>query len=111
TPATEHEAVAVPRANIPGPQYVEITDDMEADAVRKARVQNAKIRSQFFKELKERGIDPKDWEAQQATVADAAADAGEQVRAASPEAEAQPSAPAPEPAPAPAGGDGFELPA
>ena len=108
TPATEREAVAVPRADIPGPQYIEITDDMDPDEVRKARVQNARIRSQFFKELKERGIDPKEWEAQQATVADAAAEAGAQARAAAePQAAAQPSEAAPEPA----GGNGFELPA
>jgi hypothetical protein len=98
----------VPKSAIPGPEYVEITDDMDADSVRKARVQNAKIRSQFFKELKERGIDPKEWEAQQATVADAAAEAAEGMRAA---AEPAPVAP-PTVVEAPAsGGDGFELPA
>ncbi|MDT8305062.1 MAG: hypothetical protein RRC07_03915 [Anaerolineae bacterium] len=102
TPAAEREAVAVPTPDIPEPDYIEITDDMDADEVRKARVQNAKMRSQFFKELKERGIDPKEWEAQQAAVADAAADAGEQVREAA--------APAAEP-PAGQGGDGVELPA
>ncbi len=109
TPATEHEPVAVPPTTIPGPEYIEITDDMDPDDVRKARVQNARIRSQFFKELKERGIDPKEWEAQQAAVADAAADAGQQARAAAePEAATTPPA---APAPEPAGGDGFELPA
>lgn len=106
TPATAREAVAVPKDDIPGPDYIEITDDMDADEVRKARVQNAKMRSQFFKELKERGIDPKEWEAQQAAVADAAAEAGEKARSVpEPAAAAQP------PAAAPAGGDGFELPA
>jgi hypothetical protein len=101
TPAAAREAVAVPTPDIPEPDYVAITDDMDADEVRKARVQNAKLRSQFFKELKERGIDPKEWEAQQAAVASAAASAGEAVR----------QEPAAEPAPAPASGDGFELPA
>jgi hypothetical protein len=106
TPAAAREAVAVPKADIPGPQYAEITDDMDPDAVRRARVQNAKIRSQFFKELKERGIDPKDWEAQQATVADAAAEAGEKAGMAPPPAAAEPPT-----APAAPGEDGFGLPA
>ncbi len=108
TPATAREPEAVPSTSIPGPNYVEITDDMDADAVRQARVQNARIRSQFFKELKERGIDPKEWEAQQTAVADAAASAGATARE-----ETAPAAAAPEPA-APAaatGGDGgFQLP-
>ena len=38
---------------------------MPADEVRKARVQNARERSRFYKELKGRGIDPKEWEASQ----------------------------------------------
>jgi hypothetical protein len=46
-------------AGIPEPDYIEITDDMDADEVRQARVQNAKARSKYFKELKAAGIDPK----------------------------------------------------
>lgn len=102
TPAAAREAAVVPAPDIPQPDYIEITDDMDADEVRKARVQNAKMRSQFFKELKERGIDPKEWEAQQAAVADAAAEAGQAAR--------EEAAPAAEP-PVAERGDGFELPA
>lgn len=51
--------------DIAPPDYVEITDDMPADEVRKARVQNARERSRFYKALKERGIDPQEWEASQ----------------------------------------------
>jgi hypothetical protein len=108
TPATAREAQAVPSASIPGPVYVEITDDMDPDEVRKARVQNAKIRSQFFKELKERGIDPKEWEAQQAAGADAAASAGDAAREEpAPTGSAPPS---PAAAPASTGNGGFQLP-
>lgn len=77
TPATAREAIAVPD-DIPQPDYIEITDDMEAGEIRKARVHNAKARSQFYKALKERGIDPKELEQQQAAVADAAAEATEE---------------------------------
>ncbi|HZD11248.1 MAG TPA: hypothetical protein VE553_07885 [Candidatus Binatia bacterium] len=65
--APETAAPAAPEVpqDIEPPDYVEITDDMPADAVRKARVQNARERSRFFKALKDRGIDPKDWEAGQ----------------------------------------------
>src|SRR5690606_2283305 len=58
--AAAQPAVAVPQ-DITPPDYIEITDDMPADEVRKARVQNARERSRFYKELKERGIDPKEW--------------------------------------------------
>lgn len=51
--------------DIAPPNYVEITDDMPADEVRKARVQNARERSRFYKALKDRGIDPQAWEAAQ----------------------------------------------
>lgn len=64
TPATGREAVAVP-ADVGQPDYIEITDDMSPDEVRKARVANARERSRFYKALKDRGIDPKEWEAQQ----------------------------------------------
>lgn len=108
TPATAREAQAVPSASIPGPVYVEITDDMDPDDVRKARVQNAKIRSQFFKELKGRGIEPQEWEAQQAAVADVAASTGAAAREEPAPAPAEPAAPAV--IPARGGNGGFQLP-
>ncbi|MBE2198125.1 MAG: hypothetical protein IAE79_05905 [Anaerolinea sp.] len=45
-------------AGIPQPDYIEITDAMSADDVRKARIQNAKERSKYNKALKAAGIDP-----------------------------------------------------
>lgn len=67
--ATGQQAAAQPAAAVPQditpPDYIEIKDDMEADEVRKARVQNARERSRFYKALKDRGIDPKEWEASQ----------------------------------------------
>ncbi len=45
-------------AGIPKPDYIEITDDMPPDEVRKARIQNAKERSKYNKALKAAGIDP-----------------------------------------------------
>ena len=73
--APEPATAAAPTAGAPvdipqdiaPPDYVEITDDMPADEVRKARVQNARERSRFYKALKERGIDPKEWETRQAS--------------------------------------------
>ncbi len=41
------------------PQLTKITDDMEPDDIRKARISNSKARSAFNKSLKEAGIDPK----------------------------------------------------
>jgi uncharacterized protein YggE len=58
TPASGREAAAVPDT-IPKPEYIEVTDDMEADEVRRARVHNARERSRYYKALKEAGIDPK----------------------------------------------------
>jgi hypothetical protein len=85
------------------PNYIEISDDMPPDELRKARVQNARERSRFYKALKERGIDPKEYEAAQ--------EAGEPTPApaAQPQQEA-PAAPAPA-ATAPADGGGIEIPA
>lgn len=52
-------AAAAPQpAGIPEPDYIEITDDMSPDDVRKARIQNAKARSAYNKALKAAGIDP-----------------------------------------------------
>jgi hypothetical protein len=45
-------------SNIPAPDYVEIADDMDPAAVRKARIANAKAKSAYHKALKEAGIDP-----------------------------------------------------
>ena len=86
TPATSREAITVPD-DIPQPDYIEITDDMDAGEVRKARVHNAKARSQYYKALKERGIDPKELEEQQAAAASAAAEATEEAKEAAQAAE------------------------
>ena len=94
TPAAAREGITVPD-DIPQPDYIEITDDMEAGEVRKARVHNAKARSQYYKALKERGIDPKELEEQQAAAAAAAAEATEEAEETVEAAES-----APEPAPA-----------
>jgi hypothetical protein len=45
-------------AGIPEPDLIEITEDMEASEVRKARIHNAKATSAYKKALKEAGIDP-----------------------------------------------------
>ena len=46
-------------ADIPQPNFIEITDDMDKDEVRKARIHNAKEKSAFNKALRAAGIDPK----------------------------------------------------
>jgi hypothetical protein len=56
-PATAVPATAVP-AYITAPTYIEISDDMPPDQVRKARIANAKAKSAYQKALKEAGIDP-----------------------------------------------------
>jgi Arc/MetJ family transcription regulator len=53
-------------AGVPEPDYIEITDDMSADEVRKARIANAKTKSAYNKALKAAGIDPADVAAQAA---------------------------------------------
>jgi hypothetical protein len=55
-PTAQPEPVAV--AHVPPPEYIEITDEMDAGQVRQARIQNAKARSAYLKALKEAGIDP-----------------------------------------------------
>lgn len=45
-------------ASIPAPQYIEITDSMSADELRRARIENSKMRSAYNKALKAAGIDP-----------------------------------------------------
>ncbi len=57
-PIQPEEATSLPPTDIPAPEYVEITDDMEPANKRKARIQNAKARSAYVKQLKAAGIDP-----------------------------------------------------
>jgi hypothetical protein len=52
-------AAPVTAAAIPEPNYIEITDDLSPDEVRKARIQNSKLKSEYNKALKAAGIDPK----------------------------------------------------
>lgn len=77
-------------AGVPEPNYIEITDSMSADDVRKARIHNSKERSKYNKALKAAGVDPE---------AAAAAEAAPQPAPAAPPA----AAPTPEPAAALAG--------
>jgi hypothetical protein len=44
--------------DIPKPEYVEITDDMDPADKRTARIENAKNKSAYNKALKAAGIDP-----------------------------------------------------
>lgn len=94
--AVSAAAAAAPAAPSPAamgiaePNYIEITDSMSPDEVRKARIQNSKERSKYNKALKAAGIDP---EATVPTAADQPADA----------------APPPAPAPAAAGADAAAL--
>lgn len=56
-PATSAAPTAA-AAGIEEPDYIEITDDMGADEVRKARIHNARARSAYMKSLKAAGVDP-----------------------------------------------------
>ncbi len=58
TPALSPAEPALP-ANIPQPEYIEITDDMSPDEKRQARIANSKAKSIYNKTLKAAGIDPK----------------------------------------------------
>lgn len=64
TPASPAEpepvaaTTAIP-AGIPQPNYIEISDGMSPDDLRKARIHNSKERSAYNKALKAAGIDPK----------------------------------------------------
>lgn len=54
------EAAPAPVAtDIPKPELIEITDDMDPDEIRKARIANSKAKSAYNKALKAAGIDPK----------------------------------------------------
>ena len=57
-PAAAVETAPEIPANIPPPEYVEISDDLGPEDIRKARIQNAKARSAYLKQLKAAGIDP-----------------------------------------------------
>lgn len=57
-PAAPAPAPASSAAGIPAPQYIEITDNMSADELRRARIENSKMRSAYNKALKAAGIDP-----------------------------------------------------
>ncbi|MCA9916775.1 MAG: hypothetical protein KC445_02435, partial [Anaerolineales bacterium] len=56
-PTPAPAATAVPN-DIPKPDLIEITDDMDPNDVRKARIANAKAASAYKKALKAAGIDP-----------------------------------------------------
>lgn len=49
-------AVVAPVASIPEPDYIEVTDSMSPDEVRRARITNAKLKSAYQKALKEAGV-------------------------------------------------------
>lgn len=63
-PATAPVAVAAPTqsaaaaAGVPEPEYIEITDSMSPDDVRKARIANSKAKAAYNKALKAAGVDP-----------------------------------------------------
>ncbi len=53
-----NEGGATIPADIPKPEYMEITDDMDPDDKRKARIHNSKAKSAYNKALKAAGVDP-----------------------------------------------------
>lgn len=63
-PATAPVAAAAPTqsaaaaAGVPEPEYIEITDSMSPDDVRKARIANSKAKAAYNKALKAAGVDP-----------------------------------------------------
>jgi hypothetical protein len=59
TVTTAGAAVAPAAVGIEAPKFIEITDEMSPDEMRKARVANSKAKSTFNKALKAAGIDPK----------------------------------------------------
>lgn len=58
TPAVSADGPTPELMGIPRPQLTEITDDMAPEAVRRARVENAKAQAAYNKALKAAGIDP-----------------------------------------------------
>lgn len=57
-PAPSAGASAADLAGIPKPDLIEITDGMDPNDMRKARISNSKAISAYKKQLKEAGIDP-----------------------------------------------------
>jgi hypothetical protein len=55
--STDEGGADIP-AEIPKPEYMEITDDMEPAEKRSARIHNSKAKSAYNKALKAAGIDP-----------------------------------------------------
>ncbi len=114
-PATaEAPAPAAPApaaAGIEEPDYIEITDDMAADEVRKARIHNARARSAYMKALKAAGIDPSQASEQQTTEAATPAPAAPEPQAAATPAAAEAEPAAAEPAPATQQAAEVEIPA
>jgi hypothetical protein len=49
---------AAAAAGVPEPEYIEISDSMSPDEVRKARIANSKMKSAYNKALKAAGVDP-----------------------------------------------------
>ncbi|MCB8943475.1 MAG: hypothetical protein H6658_06945 [Ardenticatenaceae bacterium] len=90
-------APAMP-TGIPEPSYIDITDDMSPDELRKARIHNSKEKSKYNKALKAAGYDPSAVEAGEVVVPAAAA----VPVAAAPVAAPAPAAAAPSGAPDPA---------
>jgi hypothetical protein len=72
---TTRPAAAAPAAptGITEPNYIEITDNMSPDDVRKARIHNSKEKSKYNKALKAAGFDPGAVEADEVVVPAAAA--------------------------------------
>lgn len=99
-PAVAADPAAAPLpTGIPEPNYIEITDDMSPDDLRKARIQNSKEKSKYNKALKAAGYDPSAVAAGEVVVAAAPAPAAEPVAAAAPApAAAAPAGGGPDPA-------------
>jgi len=57
-PEPEVSSAAAPANMPPTPDYIEITEAMSPAEIRRARIENAKMKSAFNKELKAMGIDP-----------------------------------------------------
>ncbi len=59
TPVVDSEgSLSADTAGIPKPEYIEITEGMDAADLRQARIHNAKAKSAYNKALKAAGIDP-----------------------------------------------------
>jgi DNA-binding protein H-NS len=74
-PAAAPAPAPATAAGVPEPDYIEITDDMSPDEVRKARIANAKAKSAYNKALKAAGIDPSEMAQAQSAPAPQAAPA------------------------------------